>query len=361
MRARLLVCALIATALLIPATPGATATPAWSVTSGSTSATTVQLSAVSCVSATSCMAVGRIGNNTATSKAYAESWNGKKWSVTPVPGPKGSWLFGVSCVSATFCQAVGWADNDTNALTERWNGQAWVRVANPLHGSTLASLSSVSCVARDWCVAVGNYFDESAGYTRTLIERWNGKAWSLVGSPNRGTVSSTLFGVSCASRTWCTAVGNSFVGSFSGPSHTLIERWNGKAWIIVATPNPVPNDYQILRGVSCASAASCTAVGRSVNGTLVESWNGRFWALIPSPSKDLGNELDGVDCASAASCQAVGSVSGSTLSESWDGHVWSITPSPNAAKGYNALAGVSCISAVSCTAVGPGNFIFAYR
>ena len=59
-----------------------------------------------------------------------------------------------------------------------------------------------------------------------LIEAWNGAVWSIVPSPSPGS-GSALISASCASTTFCAAVG-SYATETSGG--TLIDRWNGHAW-----------------------------------------------------------------------------------------------------------------------------------
>ena len=80
------------------------------------------LAAVSCSSAKSCRAVGQTGPVT-----LAESWNGAAWSVVTSPNQgnnddllNSNGLAGVSCVSSTSCQAVGtWnADGTAESLAE---------------------------------------------------------------------------------------------------------------------------------------------------------------------------------------------------------------------------------------------------
>jgi hypothetical protein len=41
----------------------------------------------------------------------------------------------------------------------------------------------------------------------------------------------------------------------------LVERWNGSAWVIVASPNPTGSTASYLNDVSCVTATACTAVG----------------------------------------------------------------------------------------------------
>jgi hypothetical protein len=150
---------------------------------------------------------------------------------------------------------------------------------------------------------VGSY--DSGPSTRGLIESWNGTRWSKVFSPRRG-FRDLLGSVSCASATACIAVGT-YTG---GSDHTSIESWNGTSWSVVPSPSrPGPE----LTRVSCGSAAACTAVGTYHPGggantnTLIMSLDGTSWSVVPSPSPGPEfNRLDGVSCVSAAACTAVG-------------------------------------------------------
>jgi hypothetical protein len=57
---------------------------------------------------------------------------------------------------------------------------------------------------------------------------------------------------------------------------TLILSWDGTSWSVVPSPSPGP-EFNRLDGVSCISAAACTAVGtKDINNlaasrTLIES------------------------------------------------------------------------------------------
>ena len=281
------------------------------------------------------------------------------WSVVPSPSPGA--LSGVSCTSAAACTAVGdygnSSDNPTT-LVESWNGTSWTVVPSPSPGSSANGLSGVSCVSAAACTAVGSRADSTDLLPKTLIESWNGASWSVVPSPNRGSDGDPLSGVSCVSLAACTAVGTKSIGVNFVP-RTLIESWNGTSWSVVPSPNPGSGDD--LGGVSCVSAAACTAVGYYFIGdagrkTLIESWNGISWSVVPSPNLVLSDYLDGVSCASAAACTAVGlyfAKNGDrrTLIESWNGISWSVVPSPNLLHNDH-LYGVSCASAAGCTAVG---------
>ena len=347
------------------AAPAAPAGPTWTITpSASTAATDADtLYGVSCTSPTRCVAVGNYYDTRI--HTLAEVWNGANWTMTPGPDPSpgsDSGLAGVSCTSVASCVAVGFtsAGSARQTLIETWNGSAWTVAAGPSNSPTQGSeLGGVSCTSATACVAVGDFL--SGSVFQTLIETWNGTAWSIAPSPNTSsTLNNNLSGVSCTSPTACVAVGSADNGT-SG--QTLIETWNGTAWTITPSPNTSATLNNFLAGVSCSLVTACVAVGSADNGTtgqtLIESWNGTAWTITPSPntSSTLDNNLSGVSCSSPTACVAVGNADngtyGQTLIESWNGTAWTITPSPNASTVFsNYLQGASCTAATACVAVG---------
>lgn len=227
----------------------------------------------------------------------------------------------------------------------------------------LSYLNAVSCVSSTFCVAVG-YSTVAGGSARTLVELQRGKHWSLVGSPNPPTSNySQLLAVSCATSTYCVAVGRSS-DRRTGHVRTLVETWSGASWTIVPSVNTSSLADNVLDGVSCARTGSCTAVGYAADTTLkvwhtiVESSNGGAWTRVPSPnaSERENNYLLAVSCTSSVHCIAVGyhykNLLG-TLVESWNGRRWTVETSPNALPtGHNILYAVSCATNEYCAAVG---------
>ncbi len=279
-----------------------------------------QLLSVVCTSAMSCKAVGDYSNGSIR-RTLAESWNGHAWTVDTTIDPSTTaspdqGLNGVTCASPTSCTAVGSYTvgvNTTQTLVESWDGNTWTVVPSADTSPTVVNyLTSVSCAAPTSCFAVGAY--GSASTSQTLAEMWNGTAWSIVPSPNTSpTIANVLNSVTCTNPSFCMAVGYDDTGS-SPPS--LIEMWNGTAWSIVSGPSTsVPNsDENFLYGVSCTDPSNCIAAGHWSNtgdvkdSTLVESWDGSTWSVVPSPntSPTLQDDLSGASCGSAWQCVAVG-------------------------------------------------------
>jgi hypothetical protein len=213
----------------------------------------------------------------------------------------------------------------------------------------------VSCPSASFCAAVGtegHRKDTGAGTVQALIESWNGTRWSAVPSP-KSPPDTELFGVSCVSAAFCTAAGLSVV-SFSGDvTEPLIESWNGTKWSVV--PNPGRQGAGFNGGVSCVSATFCVAVGTNFNlKALIESWNGTKWSIVPAHAGTGESDLVGVSCISASNCTAVGDRGSlpDTLIETWNGKRWSAVPSPTKGHEGDFLNGVWCTSASFCVAAG---------
>jgi hypothetical protein len=151
-----------------------------------------------------------------------------------------------------------------------------------------------------------------------------------------------LTGVSCFTAADCTAVG-SYDDTATGPEQALAEHWNGTAWH--AAPPPGAGWAGTLDSVSCPSATRCTAVG-----SLIAGWNGAAWTIERRSSPFVS-----VSCPAPGSCVAVGvTAGGAPESGYWDGSTWRLRPlplPPHPAQSVT-LAGVSCSGPRFCVAVG---------
>jgi hypothetical protein len=279
------------------------------------------------------------------------------WSVTPSPSPGDAGkLDAVSCTGPAFCMAAGSVNGSTGTLAETWNGRAWSVTPSPSPGGDPDELFGVSCTGPAFCMAAGWHYNSSARVYQTLAETWNGRAWTITptASPSPQNV---LFGVSCVSAARCTAVGYTDAGR---GFQTLVETWNGRTWSVTASP--ADGTGGVLQAVSCRSAVSCQAVGwqqgTSGSVTLAESWNGSAWSTHASASPGSGsNELLGVSCTSPANCMAVGFYSvgtgpDRTLAQTWNGSTWTVATTPNRTPLADSLEAVSCAGSARCVAAG---------
>lgn len=239
-------------------------------------AAAAQLEAVSCPSATECNAVGNSRSALGVDETLALHWDGAQWTIQSTPNPVGavgSKLLGVSCSSIEACVAVGASEaagGSESTLAERWDGSEWKAQIAPNPGSSsVARFDDVSCPSSTTCAAVG-YF-KSGPTLVTLAERWDGSKWAVQETPTPEG-EGNLYGVSCASSTACTAVGTYYVKP--EPDHgwqSLIERWSGGSWSVLGVAGlPVPEGWwheSPLNAVSCPQAEACTAVGEALGAS----------------------------------------------------------------------------------------------
>jgi len=315
---------------------------------------------VSCASARTCIAVGYSTATTGESTTLAESWDGSRWRIQPSPVPAGTvsaGLSGVSCLSPRACTAVGQFFSSAQRelpLAMRWDGTAWriQPVPSPAGARQGAELSAVSCPSANRCFAVGQYFTKSGSVA--LAEMWNGARWTIQSLPG-AAVNTFLLGVSCTTPRACVAVGS--YGT---------EIWNGTNWRFVPMATPAGGQVIALDGISCTSSTACTSVGAYFSRVagplnLAEAWDGTAWRVQPTPNPmpQGRNQLNSVSCTSPRACTAVGVDAASDFAppggfaETWDGTRWRLqaTPAPPGTV-LSELFTVSCPAPAACTAVG---------
>ena len=104
----------------------------------------------------------------------------------------------MSCVSSTSCKAVGnYTNGSTGDVADRVVERIVV-VTNSRERARAAptTLSKEStCTSSTACTAVGVSYDSSVA--ESLVETWNGTSWSTVSSPDPSGSYNYLAGVSC--------------------------------------------------------------------------------------------------------------------------------------------------------------------
>lgn len=249
----------------------------------------------------------------------AEHWDGSAWAAQPMPLPAGvtiSNLYGVSCASDRGCTAVGSYFNSANVqvpLAESWDGSTWTVQAVPSRSKSGGEILAVSCAAPGRCTAVGNYF----GHTPSgglLVDRSSAGAWRAQSiQPPTGAQGAELGGISCFAAASCTAVGDyTTLSGSTQTTHPLAENWDGSTWTVQTVPAPPgPGLTAALGGVSCFSRSNCTAVGiyftQSI-GVVAVAYHGLngTWQLEATARPARAKVLAGVSCTTATTCTAVG-------------------------------------------------------
>lgn len=277
------------------------------------------------------------------------------WSSVSLTLPSTtSSLAGASCASTTFCVFVGAQGGTSRGLTYKYTG-SYAQVAT---AGTTYEPSGVHCQSTTFCMSVGSDF--AAATPTARAEKFNGTHWTGVNAASpAGSTFTTLRGVSCATATHCWAVGR-YQTTVSTP---LIETYNGTHFTTAAVTPPNTTGAQ-LNAVACSAVNACTAVGwfdsANPRTALIYRYNGTDWTTQAAtiPAGATYSELDGVACPAATTCHAVGYYQDNTgvvrsLAQSWNGTSWTNRAVPTPSGGQDpALSSVSCWSATTCEAAG---------
>jgi hypothetical protein len=229
----------------------------------------------------------------------------------------------------------------------------WTVVPSPNNGTLLSRLEGASTLAADDAWAVGHYRNPSFR-DLTLAEHWDGAAWTIVPTPNVAADANYLYDVDASSASDAWAVGE----HGSGPYKPLIERWNGTSWSISNSPSFAGD--AITYGVTTLAPDDAWAVGYQFTTfakTLIEHWNGSSWNVVPSPSPTSSNSLVAISALSPTDIWAVGTkwtTSQRPLTLHWDGTSWTEVPSPDLGL-QTIVNGVVAVSSTDVWLVGQMN------
>jgi hypothetical protein len=335
---------------------GAATTPVWAVQAtanpGAGGLANDSLASVSASGPSEAWAVGTFQNDNAADAPLAEHRNATTWKSVAIPEPAGmqATLSGVDDISPTDAWAVGTSFPDGLGVTpagltliEHWNGTAWSIVPSPNPATGIPGdtdvLTSVSGTGASNVWAAGWETNEATDTISLLFEHWNGTTWTAVTSPTPLMSEQFATGITAISPTDVWAVGQDETDG----TKTLAAHWNGTAWSIVPTPDiNMAGDQNFLSGVSGTGADNVWASGYAIDDNLrtpyVLHWNGTTWTMTKVPTLGTeGTQLNGVQALSATDAWVVGQTQESngaikTLTEQFNGTAWTIVTSPDPGK-----------------------------
>ena len=329
---------------------------------GAWTATRVGLSQVTCVSASLCVGVG--GGSVVTSTnptGGAGAWTVAEVDAVHYPA---DFLSAVSCPSASLCVAFDSAGNVVTSTDPTGGAGAWaitnVDGANPLTG--------VSCPAASLCVAI----DRGGNVVTSTDPTGGASAWHVVPVDTKGVFCAGFFGevcfgltgISCPSASLCVAV------DLKGDVVASTDPTGGaSAWHVahVDTEGVACSEVYGCYGisaVSCASPSLCVAVDEAGNAVTSTNPTGgsSAWHVAHVDPGDLCTPssgchgLSGVSCPSRSLCVAA-DVEGSVLTSTnptGGARAWTTATVQGNIPGIFDTVGVSCPSPSFCLAVNGG-------
>jgi hypothetical protein len=243
-------------------------------------------------------------------------------------------------------------------VTVSFGEPSWTVVSTPNRGTLANGLNAVAAVSDSVAFAAGHYYEDSAASYRTMVQHWDGRAWRIVDSPSLGRGYNDLYAVAATSAMDAWAVGY-WRPTNDTDYRPLVLHWDGAAWRSQSLP--MTQAGQLL-GVAAVAPNDVWAVGSFTDTggarALALHWNGGRWTRVnvPGPAAARYAILNGVSASPSGDVWAVGNayVEGRyvTLTEHWDGARWTMVPSPNAGTKANRLRAVAVSTASEAWAVG---------
>jgi len=317
---------------------------AWRAT---TRPTSQAITAVSCPSASLCVAGDLSGNLVSSTNPTGGP---SAWNIAGVLSNES--IFGVSCPSISLCVAVG-AQDVLTATDPCGGASAWTNTT-PDQGNYFYA---ISCPSVSLCVAGGGGATVNGGATILTSRNPTGGASSWSSAPV-ASGDGIVEAVSCPSVSLCVATTN------VGDVFTSTNPTGGASTWKKTTVDP----GAILSAVSCPSVSLCVAGDSNVAGKILTTTNptggARAWTkttIEPGmPNQAVG--LDALACPSVSLCLAgdnFGNILTST-NPTGGAKAWKkasvARPEPNG----NSLTAISCPSVSLCTAAdGNGDILIS--
>jgi hypothetical protein len=258
---------------------------------------------------------------TASAQTSQTVWPPMTFAAPASADPAGGSPDDVSCASATFCTAVDRFGNVFTFTGSKWSGPK--RVESVPDGLVTGMNTAISCPTSSFCAELAQ--TGAASF-------FDGSAWSKPVPTGLGVES-----LSCASSSFCAAVGGFFAAVYTGTA------WSSPVQLNTKTP---------LVSISCTSSSFCLAVS---SGGDDFAYDGVSWSA-GTDFDTADGDVTAVSCASQTMCVAVND-NGKALSyygSSWTAPVRVVSPA------FAGLAGVSCPSASFCMASGADGSYYTY-
>jgi len=203
------------------------------------------------------------------------------------------------------------------AWIAKWNGSAWSALGS---GLTSGSGGYGITVAPSGDIYVVGDFTDAGGGAASRIAKWNGSTWSALGSGLNNI-------------TYCVAVapnGDVYAGgdftTAGGGAATRIAKWNGSAWSAMGS-GISGSVYAIAiaqDGTLYAGGNFVTAGGVTVND--IAQWNGSAWSALSSgvaTGEIRSLVMQNNQLVASGSFSAIGGISTADKVARWNGSTWS--------------------------------------
>jgi hypothetical protein len=223
---------------------------------------------------------GRFGHVGSAAANNVARWNGTAWSSLGAGTDNEVYALALTPTGDLYAGGHFFQAGGITALClARWNGAVWNALGTGINSDVYAlAISSTGAVY------VGGAFTQAGGMTTNGVARWDGTAWSSLGANalNSGAIPIQVRALAVAANGDLYAAGNfSQVGTATANG---VARWDGTAWSPLGTgPGAGTNSYVPALAVAPNGDVYAGGSFNQANGTninRVDRWNGATWSSL---------------------------------------------------------------------------------
>lgn len=221
----------------------------------------------------------------------------------------------------------------------KWNGSAWSSLGTGATNGVNGNVSAVA-IAGNGDVYVGGQFTQAGGIAANNVARWNGTAWSNLGAGTGGTDNSV--------RALAVAPnGDVYAGGYfthaGGLLASRVARWNGTAWGSLGSGMDAAVNALAVASNGDLHAGGAFNQAGGITANCIAKWNGITWTSLGTGLASTGTLVvfallvSNSDVYVGGIFAQAGGVAANNIAR-WNGSVWG-SLGTGAANGVNALVG----------------------
>jgi hypothetical protein len=256
-------------------------------------------------------------------------WNGSGWSALGL-GINGHVralaLSGTNLYAAgSFTSAAGIPA--TNIA--KWDGSSWSALGSGVGGVPPYSQPPVSALAVSGTnLYAGGQFTTAGGIPATNIAKWDGNAWSALGSGITPSDPGVGWGVNALAVSGSDLYAGGYFTTAGGVSANNIAKWNGSSWAALGL-GTAGGDQGLIPGVTALAVSGSdlyaggnftTAGGNAAN--YMAKWNGNAWSALGAGFFGGGPYVYAL-AVSGTDLYAAGRFTSAYNIAKWNGNSWS--------------------------------------
>jgi hypothetical protein len=155
----------------------------------------------------------------------------------------------------------------------KWNGSAWSALGSGMGGGDYDPYVNALAVSGTTLYAGGD-FTTAGGVSVNRIAKWNGSAWSALGTGMDSDVSALAV-------SGTTLYAGGYFTTAGGVTANYIAKWDGSAWSAVGTGMDSSVYALAVSGTTLYAGGRFTKAG-GVTANNIAKWNGSAWSALGS-------------------------------------------------------------------------------